>query len=273
MAEPVKINRVSVKGGSVYISTYKHVRGSSSDYHATKSDDLTRIYQERGQAGLDHAILTLVAQGKMKLIGTHGKLREYKEILSNTENVEVLSEAKVDILLDPVQQQEQPTGKTYVIKMKDDILAGVVRYKLGDKIELTPYGTKDLLGAKPKFFVLRSQASQYLQTLHEKCPDWASYNLSIVEKKNDQDFEGIRKIARWCQDRNIDIKLQNTILTTGETESIKKIYKFPNRDYKLSVEITNSNGSKYTFSRRKEVLTQTTNQQKIIDSISKYKLK
>ena len=273
MAEPVKINRVSVKGGSVYISTYKHTRGSSSDYHATKSDDLTKVYQERGQSGLDHAILTLVAQGKMKLIGTHGKLREYKEILSNEENLKVLSEAKVDILLDTLEQTEQPTGKTYVIKMKNDILAGVIQYKIGDKVELTPYGTKDLVGAKPRFFILKSQATQYLQTLREGCPDWSSYHLSIEEKKNDEDFTGIRKIANWCQDRKINIKLQNTILTTGDTESVQKIYKFPNRDYKLSVEMTKSNGSKYVFSRRKKVLLETTNQQNILDIMKKYNLK
>ena len=273
MAEPVKINRISIKGGSVYISKYNHIRGSSSDYHAIKSEDLTKVYQERGQSGLDHTILTLVAQGKMKLIGTHGKLREYKEILSNQENVQLLSEAKVDILVDTIEQTEQPTGKTYVIKMRDDILAGVIQFKIGDKIELTPYGTKDLLGAKPRFFILKSQATQYLQALREGCPDWSSYHLSIEEKKNDEDFKGIRKIADWCQNKKIDIKLQNIVVTTGDMESVQKIYKFPNRDYKLSVEMTKSSGSKYIFSRRKKVLLEATNQHDILDVMIKYNLK
>ena len=128
-SQPIRINRVSIKGGAVYTSILQHSKNRSGLYKSQKSPSLTRVFQERGQIGLDAEILKMTAQGQIKLIGSHKSIRAYKEVLSDPDNLKEYSEAEVDALITTKRAEDLPTGKTYVIKMNGTTPAGVLTFK------------------------------------------------------------------------------------------------------------------------------------------------
>lgn len=233
------------------------------------------VYKERGQLGLDSEILKLTAQNKIKLIGTHKSVRVYKEILSDPDNLKEYSEAEADVLITTKKIEDLPTGKTYVIKMRSgETLAGVLSFKTESGFELTPYSTNDLPTEKAKFFVLRNQASQYLDYIRRNCPNYSTYYFEIQEKKDTEDYRGIVKIAKWCKDQSIELELRKTINVQGSGEELTRVYRFKKaREYRLEAHIKENNTTTYTLYRRDDELYTTTNQLYMIDVLKRYKLK
>lgn len=269
--ETVRVTRITVVGGKVRLAVCKTQRGCGTTTKAVVSEDLSEVYEKRGKTGLDTEILRLCAKGKMKLIGTHRSVMEYREILANPDNVESLSEEKTDILLDDLETKEKFTGKTFAIRInRDDFLAGVLTVKIGDHVEYVPYGTKDMKHKPVKYFLLREQARAYLDYVRGNCPAYYQYKMEIVEKVNDEEFTGIGKIAKWCRTHQVDIKMPKKPTILGDT--MHRVYRFPNREYKLEVEQSQMT-STYRFMRRKETLCESNRQLDIIQEMEKYKLK
>lgn len=121
-----------------------------------------------------------------------------------------------------------------------------------------------------KYFVLREQARAYLDYLRKHCPAYYTYKLEIVEKVNDEEFTGVGKIAKWCKTHQIDIKMPKKPTTIGDT--MIRVYRFPNREYKIEVE-QKPIASTYKFMRRKDILCESSRQLDIIKEMEKYKLK
>lgn len=269
--EVIKVQRVSIIGGKVRLSIVYTKRGTGSTSKSYISEDLSEVYEKRGKIGLDTEILRLCAKGKMKIIGSHKSILEYKEILANPDNLQTLSEEKTDILLDDISTREAFTGKTFTIQMASgDYLAGVLTVKIGEHTEYVPYGTKDMPHKPIKYFVLREQARAYLNYIRQNCPAYYTYKLEIVEKVNDSDFSGIAKIAKWCEKQGIQIRMPKKPVILED--KMTKTFRFPNREYKLEAEITNKLTT-YRFFRRKTILCESTKQLDIIDEMKKYKLK
>lgn len=273
--EQIRINRISIKGGKVYISVHQKQKGTGSIYKSQISPELTRVFNERGQLGLDSEILKLSAQQKIKLIGTHKSIRVYKEILSDPDNLKEYTEAEVGILIDNKKIEDLPIGKTYVIKMRaGETLSGVLSFKIESGYELTPYSTNDLPTEKAKFFVLRTQASQYLDYIRRNCPNYSQYNFEIQEKKNTEDYRGIAKIAKWCKDQGIDIELRKTVKVDAQASEVIRVYRFrKNRELKLDAHLRDDLKTSYILYRRDSELYKTSNQLYMIDKLKQYKLK
>lgn len=267
----IKVQRVSIVGGKVKLSVVYTKKGVGTTSKSYISEDLSEVYEKRGKIGLDTEILRLCAKGKIKIIGSHKSILEYKEILANPDNITSLSEEKTDILLDDISTKEQFTGKTFAIQMASgDYLAGVLTVKIGEHTEYVPYGTKDMPHKPIKYFVLREQARAYLNYIRQNCPAYYTYKLEIVEKVNDSDYSGIAKISKWCEKQGIQIRMPKKPIIVDNT--MTKTFRFPNRDYKLEAEMT-SQITTYRFFRRKDVLCESTRQLDIIDEMKKYKLK
>ena len=275
-SQPIRINRVSIKGGEVYTSILQHSKTRSGLYKSQKSPSLTRVFKERGRLGLDAEILKMTAQGKIKLIGSHKSIRAYKEVLSDPDNLKEYSEAEVDALITTKRAEDLPTGKTYVIKMNGTTLAGVLTFKTHHGYELTPYSVDDLPDEKPKYFVLRNQAVQYLEYIKRNCPAYSRINFEIQEKKDVEDYRGIAKIATYCKKEDIPIELRKTttIKGQGEDTTIIRVYRFKkNRDLRLEAHINEHKPSTYELWRRDENIYTTSNQLYMVEKLKNYKLK
>lgn len=136
MDDVVRVKRIAVVGGKVRLAVCRTQKGTGTTTKSVISEDLSEVYEKRGKTGLDTEILKLCAKGKMKLIGTHKSVIDYREILMNQDNVQSLTEEKTDILLDELDKQELFTGKTFAIKMNNtDYLAGVLTVKIGEYVE------------------------------------------------------------------------------------------------------------------------------------------
>lgn len=272
--EQIRINRISIKGSQVYISVHQNQKGTGSIYKSQISPELTRVFNERGQLGIDDEILKLASQQKIKLIGSHKSIRVYKEILSDPENLKEYSEAETGILIDNKRIEDLPTGKTYVIKMNGQTLAGVLAFKTQNGYELTPYSINDLPTEKAKFFVLRNQASQYLDYIRRNCPNYSQYNFEIQEKKNTEDYRGIAKIARWCEEQGIVLELRKTIKVDAQASEVVRVYRFKkNRELTLEAHLRDDLKTSYILYRRDNKLYTTTNQLHMVDKLKQYKLK
>ena len=273
MTEPIRITRISTVGGKVRLAVCKTKRGQGTTTKSFISEDLTEVYEKRGKQGLDNEILRLCAKEKLKLIGSHKSLREYKEILSNPENLKMLAEEQTDILLDEIRTKEEFTGKTYAIRINgNDFLAGVLTVKIGEHVEYVPYGTKDMPNKSIKYFILREQAQAYLKYIREHCESFYHYKMEIVEKVDSGYTDGLAKIAKWCDTHRIPMTMPKKPVVDKDRDVVTRTYRFPNREYKLLVELYRGR-TVYKFMRRSEVPCESNRQLDIMEEMGKYKLK
>ena len=272
MSEQVRVTRITVVGGKVRLAVCQTVRGTGTTTKSVVSEDLSEVLEKRGKLGLDHEILRLCAKGKMKLIGSHKSLREYKEILASPENLEMLSEEKTDILLDEIETERETTGKTYAIRINGgDWLAGVLSVKIGEHIEYVPYGTQDMPRKAPKYFILREQAKAYIGYIREHCESFYMYKMEIVEKVDTSAFDGVAKIAKWCETHGVSLSMPKKPEIVKDRDVIIRVYRFRNREYTLTVELYKKR-TVYIFKRRKDILCESNRQVDIIHEMEKYKL-
>lgn len=276
MGEVVKINRLSEKGGKIYISVCK----DGNRYRSEESEVLSAIFgpNKDWDRVYDKLIHEVVA-GRVQLIGRQYRIGYLREVLDSldADAVEYLkkedeetrnriSSLEIGARIATAEEAIRPAVKPFVIEMRDgETLAGCYIFRIGEDEQLTPYSTVDVAG-KPKFFLSKDQAKQYIDTLKRKCPAWAGYNFQIRQRSNAEDFEGVAKIAKWCRSHDVEFA---HVKTLKDSNGIRvKFYKFPQKSwYRLEAHQDTRTSTSYTLISSGKIDTKVTNQLRLIERL------
>lgn len=177
-----------------------------------------------------------------------------------------ISSLEIGARIATAEEAIRPAVKPFVIEMRDgETLAGCYIFRIGEDEQLTPYSTVDVAG-KPKFFLSKDQAKQYIDTLKRKCPAWAGYNFQIRQRSNAEDFEGVAKIAKWCRSHDVEFA---HVKTLKDSNGIRvKFYKFPQKSwYRLEAHQDTRTSTSYTLISSGKIDTKVTNQLRLIERL------
>lgn len=120
------INRITIKKDGVYVST--HSSNDTEPYHSVEVPLLTKAYNEKGQFGLDKAVMKLL-YSQAELRGKHPSLDRYYYALNRARETDIINEY-LDIL-NNLYYKTSISQELYLQKkdeLKDEMYSKIAEY-------------------------------------------------------------------------------------------------------------------------------------------------
>lgn len=120
------INRITIKKDGVYVST--HSSNDTEPYHSVEVPLLTKAYNEKGQFGLDKAVMKLL-YSQAELRGKHPSLDRYYYALNRARETDIINEY-LDIL-NNLYYKTSISRELYLQKkdeLKDEMYSKIAEY-------------------------------------------------------------------------------------------------------------------------------------------------